>query len=346
MPGGDGWLHEEYHRAVMSRFGANSFNGMNLFPIGSSVVYVSKVDDNDLIRMKKENPYDFIRLHVAGIEGQYLLVNNLKRNNFFYNQNLLNEIAYWLTTLNSHLYVLTSPSSENDARAETMNRNETGMASRDFTGFDFNAWVYDLFRPHEPYEDRGAHPSGLGINRYRTSDDLTEEELRYLKLHGYLQFFNYLSPMMVGIRSLPLGNTGYEMNFAMRHYLASFGADIAANVFLKKGPFKMAFALHNYVNHHNYFPAIEAELVDCPVYLGKLGLYVSPRVLIGMQPKDQVFKTGSPEFLGLFGLRVDFMASRHFLPYLDFTAKTGGWVAGNEYLSANASIRLGVSMRF
>jgi hypothetical protein len=151
---------------------------------------------------------------------------------------------------------------------------------------------------------------------------------------------------MFGIRTIPLGNTGYEMNFAMRHYLASFGADIAANVFLKKGPFKMAFALHNYVNHHNYFPAIEAELVDYPVYLGKLGLYVSPRVLIGMQPKDQVFKTGRPEFLGLFGLRIDFMASRHFLPYLDFTAKTDGWVAGNEYLSVNASVRLGVSMRF
>ena len=346
MPGGDGWLHEEYHRAVMSRFGVNSFNDMNLFPIGASTIYVSKVNDSDLIRMKKENPYDFVRMHVAGIEGQYLLINNLQRDNFFYNQNLLNEIVYWLTTLNSHLYVLTSPSSENDAQTKTMNEKETDMASRDFTGFDFNAWVYDLFKPHEPYEDRGAHPSGVGINRYRNSSDLTDEELKYLKLHGNLQMLNYLSPMMFGIRTIPLGNSGFEGNFAIRHYLTSFGADIAANVFLKIKPFNMAFALHNYVNYRNYFPAIEAELVDYQVYIGKLGLYVSPRILIGMQPKDQVFKTGSPEFLGLFGLRIDFMASMHFLPYLDFTAKTDGWVAGNEYLSANASVRLGVSMRF
>lgn len=28
-PGFDSWLHEEYHRAVMSRFGVNSFNDMN-----------------------------------------------------------------------------------------------------------------------------------------------------------------------------------------------------------------------------------------------------------------------------------------------------------------------------
>ena len=346
MPGGDGWLHEEYHRAVMSRFETNSFNDMNLFPIGSSVVSVSKVADSDLIRMKKENPYDFIRMHVAGIEGQYLLVNSLQRDNFYYNQNLLNEIVYWLTTLNAHLYVLMSASDENDAQTETMNKEETDMASRDFTGFDFNAWVYDLFKPHEPYEERGVHPSGVGISRYRSSGDLTEEELRYLKLHGNLQMLNYLSPMMFGIRSFPLGDSGYDMNFAMRHYLTSFGADIAANVFLKTGAFKMAFSLHNYVNYHNYFPAIEAELIDYQVYIGRLGLYVSPRLLIGMQPKDQEFKTSSPEFLGLFGLRIDFMASRYFLPYLDFTAKTDGWVAGNEYLSANVSIRLGVSMRF
>jgi hypothetical protein len=100
------------------------------------------------------------------------------------------------------------------------------------------------------------------------------------------------------------------------------------------------------MNYQNYFPAVEAELVDFPLNIGKWGFYLSPRVLIGMQPKEQEFKTGSPEFFGLFGLRVDFMAHKNIFPYIDFTAKTNGWVAGNEYLDASASVRLGVSLRF
>jgi hypothetical protein len=101
------------------------------------------------------------------------------------------------------------------------------------------------------------------------------------------------------------------------------------------------------MNYEHYFPAIEAELVDFPLsFFGKIDLYLSPRVLIGMQPKDQVFMTGSPEFLGLIGLRADFAVTKHFLPYLDFSAKTSGWVAGNEFLDGNVSIKLGVSARF
>jgi hypothetical protein len=78
----------------------------------------------------------------------------------------------------------------------------------------------------------------------------------------------------------------------------------------------------------------------------KFGLLLSPRVLLGMQPKNQDFRTSDPEFLGLFGLRVDFAISKHILPFIDFSVKTNGWIAGNEYLNSNVSIKLGVSARF
>jgi hypothetical protein len=342
MPGGDGWLHEEYHRAVMTRFRVNSFNGMNLFPIGQTAVYVNAVKDEDVIRMKKESPPDFVRMYAAGIEGQYLLVDRLQRNNFFYNQKLFYEVTYWSITLNSHLYVMMSTWSES---AEITGENEN-PDSRDFAGLDFTAWVYDLFRPDEPYEDRGEHPSGDGVDRYITTISLTDAEVNYLTLQGYLQILNYLSPMMLGIRTIPFGDTGFEGNFALHHYLTSFGMDISAHVFLKKAPFNMVFILHNYANYEHYFPAIEAELVDYPLTIGKLHMFFSPRILIGMQPQEQKFKTASSEFLGLFGLRVDFMTHKNIFPYIDFAAKTDGWVAGNEFLDSNVSIRLGVSLRF
>jgi hypothetical protein len=346
-PGGDGWMHEEYHRAVMTRHRVNSFNGMNLFPLGAELVSVNHVSDEDLIRFKAESPADFIRMHEAGIEGQYLLAGRLQRNNFFYKQNYFNEWFYWMTILNSHMYVMYSASPEEvNTGVAQMNKVESDIASRDFTGFDMTAWVYDLFRPNEPYQDRGVHPSGTGINRYRTPGDLTKDELDYLTTQGWRQVFNYLSPMMFGFRSLPLGNTDIRWNFAFRHFLTSFGTDLALEMFINIDNLNLMAAYHNYQNYEHSFPAIEIEVVDYPVKIKNLRMYVSPKIMAGMQPKKQGFFTPEAEFFGSAGSRIDFQITRHWFPYIEVTAKTNGWIAGNEFLEKNISVRVGVSARF
>ncbi len=317
--GGQVWLHEEYHRAVLPEFGIRSFNSVYLFDVDALGAYVD-IKFSDEVYLKKESVADYIRLYAAGMEGELLWVEQLQRNNFFYNQKLLNEIQYWISISQVVGYV---------------NMANLNNSPADDFYTDYTVWTYALFRPNEPLGERGYY-----------AIDLTKAERDYLKLQGGLQLFNVLSPMMFGIRTIPLGNTGFEGNFAFRHYLTSFGADIPVSVFLKYRHFNMAFTYHSYLNYEYYFPAIEAELVDYPFSIGKLNMYLSPRVLIGMQPKNQEFKVASPDFLGLFGLRVDFNLSKHILPYIDFTAKTRGWVAGNEYLTANASVRLGVSARF
>jgi len=74
-----------------------------------------------------------------------------------------------------------------------MNNEGTNILIRDFVGMDFTSWVYDLFRPNEPYTNRGIHPSGVGIKRYIKTSDLTKEEQSYLKLQGFLSLFNFIS---------------------------------------------------------------------------------------------------------------------------------------------------------
>ncbi|MDR3343812.1 MAG: hypothetical protein LBT14_13735 [Treponema sp.] len=108
----------------------------------------------------------------------------------------------------------------------------------------------------------------------------------------------------------------------------------------------MVFTYHSYLNYEHYFPGIEAELIDYPLQIGGFTTYLSPRVLLGMQPKNQEFMTTSPEFFGLVGLRADFAVSKHFLPYFELSVKTAGWVAGNEFLDSNVSFKAGLSMRF
>lgn len=345
-PGFDGWLHEEYHRAVMTRFGVNSFNDMNKFPIGAETVSVSHVADEDLVRFKQESPSDFIRMHVAGIEGEYLLAEKLQQNNFFYNQNLSNKATYLLSILNAVAYVnISSDSKYADNLTDLMNARENTLSVRDFTGLDFTGWTYDLFRPGEPYTTRGTHPSGLGIDRYIKTSDLTDAELRYLKKQGSLQLLNLVSPMLFGYDIIQL-NRGSYGNFAIRNYLTSFGNDASVNVFLKNKGNNYAITLHNYMNYKHYFPAAELEILDKVLPIGGEAIYFTPRALIGVQPLQQSFYTNKASLLGFMECRLEFKTKLNLNPYMEFSAKTKGWVAGNEFLNSNFSVRVGASMRF
>ncbi|QJD81499.1 hypothetical protein [Spirosoma rhododendri] len=349
-PGGDGWLHEEYHRSLLTRHHTPSRNDMNTFPIGAETVSVSRVTDENLVRFKAQSPADFIRLPVAGIEGQYLLVERLQRHNFFYKQNQPHEIQYWLSVLNSILYVKTSSDPKQvDPLTDELNAHEPDVRTRDFTGLDFMAWAYDLFRPTESYADRGTHPLGNGINRYRKTTDLTAAELQYLRKQGNLQWLNVLSPMMVGIRRINL-SPSLSGNIALQHWLTSFGNDIALKLFFRKESLikdlNAVLTVHTYHNFSHYFPAVEAEVVDYALGSTNRRWLVSPRVLLGLQPSDQQFTTAKSEFVGLLGGRLDLRLHKNLFPYVDFALKSDGWVGGNEFLVSNFSCRVGLSCRF
>jgi len=330
--GGYSWMHEEYHRAVMSRFRVNSFNAAYTLE-----GIINHVTDEDLERFKTESPADFIRMQAAGIEGGHLLVDRLQRNNFFYNQKHFSELSYWISAIYIHTYIA------GKNRMEGLNPN---IEERDSIGRDPPAWVYDLFRPDEAYSGRGIHPSGIGINRYRNLDDLTDKERDYLEKVGYWQFINYVSPMMFMFRSLPFPNSDIRWNFAFRHFLTSFGTDLSFNVFLNIDKFNLAVIYHSYQNYEHYFPALEIEMIDFPILIKEFCLYFTPRLSFGIQPKAQDFFTSEIEFFGLIGSRFDFQIAKNWLPYFEFTAKTDGWVAGNEFLGKNINCRLGISARF
>lgn len=345
-PGGAGWLHEEYHRAVMTRFHVNSFNDMNTFPLGAELVSVNHVKDEDLIRFKLESHADFNRMHVAGIEGEYMLINKLQRNNFFYNGKQTHEILYWLSTVNSIAYVNASSNPESvDAGTDEMNLKEKSVPERDFTGYDFSGWAYDLFNPDEPYEMRGIHPTGTGIDRYIKTTDLSKPALDYLKKQGRLQWLNLLSPMLFWQKSISVNND-FRFNFAIRNFLTSAGNDISMNVFLKKGKMNLVIAYHHFMNYQHAFPALELECFEYPCKISSGVFLFSPRIIAGIQPENQSFLTGEYEFSGLAGFRSDWLCKSPVKPYLEITAKTNGWVAGNVFLKKDVSCMIGVSARF
>ncbi|MFN4081383.1 MAG: hypothetical protein ACK4NS_10825, partial [Saprospiraceae bacterium] len=347
VPLGTGWLHEEYHRAVLTRREMNSFNDINTFPIGKSIVYVRKVKDEDLIKLSDQYTPDFIRLQSAGIEAQYQQVQQLQKNNFFYNQSLPNIPLYWLITLNSALYVLNSSSpDEFDATLEEANKLEaTDISKRDFTGPDFTAWVNSLYFPDRPYADRGPHPSGLGINRYIKPSALSDEEIQYLRKQGVLQFLNLLSPHLFGIakikvKSSPKGD--HYGNFAVRHLLTSFGSDLSFDVFYQTPRNNLFFSLHNYRNLNAAFFGLEGALIDKPLF--DRSLLFSGKAMVWSQPKDQSFASKEGAFGGLLSVRGAYPFGR-WAPFVEVEGKTKGWVMGNVFLDENISLRGGLALR-
>ena len=145
----------------------------------------------------------------AGHEAVVEIDRNLQFNEFFYHQNLDNEVLYWMNTFQNFLYITTCANGQGDENMQERNRLENTIESRDFTGMDMNAWIHALCYPDKPYAERGIHPSGVGINRYIMYEDIPQEGRKYLKLQVGLDVFNFISPMMFGFSRFRLAQTAH-----------------------------------------------------------------------------------------------------------------------------------------
>ena len=349
IPLTSGWMHEEFHRAVLAKHGIGSYNDMNDLPITKTLVNVSHITDENLSRLKNESPQDMIRLSEAGIEGQYLMSNKINNEAFFSNTKSISFTPLF-SNLNSLLYVLICSNKSYSDKIIDQETNSEGsdITKRDAVGLDFLSYTYDLFRPNEPYQNRGIHSSGIGINRYIKYSQLTSEEQSYLLGQGLLQFINLLNPISLMLTSYKLGTekdgSVTRGNLYFNHWLTSFGYDISTTGLLQYHTNNFAFTLHNYVNKNQWMPGIELETFD--YLLGKnvikVPIPVTARIMAWLQPQNQLFFSPKSQLGGLIEAKIQYPLLKSIYPYISVTAKTNGWVAGNVYLESNISGSLGL----
>lgn len=349
--GSGGWLHEEWHRAVMTNRNIESYNGYYDFQFFAATIAVSRVSDEDLIGLKRDHPTDMVRLAVAGLEAQLELTKRVRAEYFFSRRDPKFVRTAWLAdTILPAAYIAISRSDSGDELIDEANANENTIAARDFTGLDFTAWVYDLHRPDEAYQNRGVHPSGTGIDRYIRYSDLSATEQNYLRLQSVLTWLNLLSPALWGFDRFegtnPVNGAPLYWNAAVMHYLTSFGYTIDAHAMVQQGDFSIALTYHNYVNQANYFPGIDLQLVRYPMTLGTIQSYASPRVALWLQPKDQAFRTSLAQLGALAALELAFPVSDSLQLFTAFEAKSEGWVAGNVSLDRAYRATGGLVYRF
>ena len=351
------WMHEEWHRAVMSHRGVDSKNDINdITAKKGSLIAVSHEDDVSLSSMKRNHPKDFIRLSAAGIESSHALTVSIQRSHFFQGASTWDFGTLWLAQLNPITYLGTcnSDSSNEDTR-RIEEKEGKDVAKRDFIGLDCTGWVRDLHRPREEFETRGTHPSGVGVRRYTRQSDLTDEEKKYLRLQKTLSYLNLVDPFLLGFKSFALTSpiTGRELgwNAALGHDLSPFGHSLSLRVMFKtlskQTPFGtqgMFFRYFHHFNKNSSFPGLEID--HEPVPLGDSQWFLGARLMAWTQPKNLDFDTKKSEAGGLIGTKLVYGASEKVLPWIQLSAKTKGWVIGDVELGKGQSVQFGIDSRW
>jgi hypothetical protein len=257
VPGFESWLHEEWHRAVMTKNSIKSYNEINDWPntrTSGGGIAVSGMRDADMARLKSTNHPDFIRLMEAGLEAQRELVLQLEKDAFFDRTRSPNTAQLWLLNLNTIGYMQTCANGGGDDFNEV--RESESETEKDFTGLDCNSWSYDLHRKDEPYAARGLKKDGT-IQRYRKTSDLNDEERNFLKKHLALSYLGLVDPFLFLLRSY--AKNDWPIALRMMHTLTSFGGDTALAFFYRGdasgSPLKIYSALHVYSTRVTFFRA-------------------------------------------------------------------------------------------
>lgn len=337
------WLHEEWHRSMLSRRGYASYDDINNFPLFSNLISVSHVSDQDLIALKRDFPAEQVRLSSAGMEAQVYQNMYFDKSHFFNGARTHDDLAQLLNAISVTGYLQTCASTDSDTETNSQNSKDgTNIMKRDFTGLDCDGWVYDLFRADEPYTNRGVHPSGVGVNRYIKYSDLTPHEQRFLRRQVVLSLVNFADPMLWRQQQFHGRAFHHDIwwNATASHYLTSFGYTVDANVFYKTvdETTKLLLTLHSGFNAASYFPGLSVDWLD-----HKLSdkFSITNSATLWPQPKNQRIGEHQNELLASIGTEISYRLAERTKIYVGLRGKTAGWQAGEENIEKSWNVTTG-----
>lgn len=343
LPYGFAYQHEEFHRSVMAVRGIYSYDEVWKFGKGFDIAVV-KVKDEDLVYLKDKHPADLVRLAAAGVEGEYAYFQRIREDNFFNSAGYPSVGLMILGTAHAVSYVnLPFASRFNAITDSILQHDKTDILARDFTGYDFSAWVYDLFRPEESYEDRGTWPEGTGIKRPIKESDLTPEMKDFLRETGNMQYLNFISPFHVGINKLRI-NDQSKFNFALRSLPTSFGYFAGGDFYLEIRDKKLLVSLGVNRSKNLILPDIQCKFYDIKPKNSQR-ISANMKIAIWLQPKDQLFHASHSTAGAFVNLQPNYELSKQVRLFGDIEYKTKGWLFGNEYLDSKFGFRFGIKIK-
>lgn len=311
LPLGNIWMHEEWHRAALGRREINSTNNMyNLSNFATSTGF----QDADVANLKLHHPQDWVRELSAGLESEYEQTLEIEKQTFFNNHNPLMNTLGLRNVLSNIGYM-------------------DGCVTNKVADGDCTIWVYELFRPTAPVY-------------FQSTQVLTMEEKKYLKQQRDLSLLNLIDPFLFGKRGFITPSGNWMWNANLRHELTPFGYSLASNIFVKdQGDLNIFSTVHLYKNDTGTYPGIDVSLPRYPVTVLDKPVHITPRFAGWIQPKNLMFRDTTAQFGGLVSARLDVPVGKEWSVYGEVESKSIGWVAANEYLGSNLSVRMGLSLR-
>ena len=323
--------HEEGHRSILTYKNIGSISRPYFNSKGAA--YVQGVTDNSLIELRDNDLPNYIRLHTAGLESDYMLAHKIESHMVFspHNQKLL-YIEYLMRKLSLLQYYLTGLFKYDFDLVE-----ETDELKRDIVGHDVYGAVKHIHRPNEEFI------------RYNQYVDLTKEEKSMIKRIGWRSLFNLASPFLFFKNGFSISQN-VKYNLSLGYTMSPFGDFIDQYIWLsiKEQNFMLYFRQHQ--NKENWFPAAGVGIYDLP--LGKR-FRTDANIHVWNQPKELSFNETSGFWGGAFDISLRYLITPNFgerLKRISFDigilAKTKGFMPEEMEMDRSIGGRFGISLYY
>lgn len=322
--------HEEGHRSVLTANHIGSVSQPYFNKHGAA--YVKGVTDNTLRDLRDTDLPQYIRLHTAGLESDYMLTRRMEDiGSFVFDDFRHFKWEYILRKLGILQYYVSGL-----FRFDPGLEEEDDELKRDIVGYDTYGAARHLYRPQ------------MDFFRYTRYNDLSADEMKFVKRMGFRSLLNLVNPMMIGHVSLNAGKH-IKFNTGMGYTMSPFGDFIDETIRIKHKKLNISVYARQFQNSAHWFHGFGVSLLN---YAITQNLYTSISGHFWEQPEGFDFFT-SDRFAGGavdFELRYFFLnktGSRLNAVSIDlgFIHKTKGFLPEEMNLDEYTGLRIGTSIR-
>jgi hypothetical protein len=324
--------HEEGHRSVLVSKNIGSVSQPYFFSDRRG--FIDGVTDSTLKYMRDNDFPDYARLHIAGLESDYMLTHREESLISFGQESFKNlAVEYYIRKVMIIRYYLMGL-----FKHDIDGDEESDELKRDVVGNDVYGVIRHLHRP------------GMTFHRYTRYNDLTSDEKTYLKNVGYKSLLNLINPNILGLENFKIGDN-LKFNFGLGYTLSPFGDFIDQNFWISnKNRLNLQFYVREFKNQSNWFMAGGAGVKDFrlfPHWVTSVDLHFWD------QPETLSFNDvngklgGAVEAVGRY---VFYAKQGSYLKGVSFDlgaiCKTSGFLPEEVYLDKHFGVRFGLSFIF
>jgi len=323
--------HEEGHRSILTARGIGAISQPYYNSKGAA--YVVGVRDAELEHLRNTEFPNYIRLHTAGLESDFMLINRMETLGAFdeddvrtlyveYVSRKFAQISYYALSLIPKL----TPKLDEEA-------NEL---ERDIVGHDVYGAIRHLHRPQ------------MKFYRYTEYDHLTDTEKKFVKRVGFRSLLNVANPMVFQKKNFSILEN-LKGSFGLGYSMAPFGDFIDENFWFQFcSKIKLHLYLRQFQNREHWFWAGGIRLWD---FAFSQRFRTSLTTHLWQQPRQLDFNSSAAQN----GAAIDVLV-KYFIPLkgssrvkaisvdLGLLHKNYGFIPEEIILDKTTSIRVGSSI--